>query len=291
MKIGLVVEGGGMKCAYSAAVLDRFLDDAVAFDYVIGVSAGSANVASFLAGQRDRNRRFYTDHISDPDYFGLNCFFKTGNLFNLHHIYADISNSYGKDPLDYEKICDNPTEYEVVATNAKTAKAEFFDGHKMPKDDYRLIMASCALPAACKPVKLDNGCRYYDGGVSDSIPVDRAIEKGCDKLVVITSKPRDFVKMPEGNRALYSLLCMKYPKIVKALNNRHIMYKSNQDMMFELEKEGKAFLYCPSKNLPMSTYAMDKDANQKLYNLGIRDYNDTRKSFLKFMKRDAKEAI
>ena len=42
-KTALIVEGGGMKCAYSASVLDKFIDDNITFDYCIGVSAGSAN--------------------------------------------------------------------------------------------------------------------------------------------------------------------------------------------------------------------------------------------------------
>ena len=90
-KIGLIVEGGGMKCAYSAGILDAFIDENITFDYAIGVSAGSANVASFLAGQRGRNLRYYTDWIKDPGYFGVKSFIKTGNLFGLQHIYGDMT--------------------------------------------------------------------------------------------------------------------------------------------------------------------------------------------------------
>ena len=68
-KTGLIVEGGGMKCAYSAGILDRFLDDKITFDYCIGVSAGAANTLSYLAGQRGRNLRFYTVHLDDPRAF------------------------------------------------------------------------------------------------------------------------------------------------------------------------------------------------------------------------------
>ena len=110
-KIGLIVEGGGMKCAYSAGVLDAFLDAHINFDYVIAVSAGAANAASYLAGQRGRNLRFYTDWTHDPGYFGLKSYLKTGNLFGLHYIYADLTNSTGKDPLDFPALLANPTEY------------------------------------------------------------------------------------------------------------------------------------------------------------------------------------
>ena len=70
-KIGLVVEGGGMKCAYSAGVLDGFIDERIDFDYAVGVSAGGANMVSFLAHQRSRAARFYTTHIKEPHYFGF----------------------------------------------------------------------------------------------------------------------------------------------------------------------------------------------------------------------------
>ena len=125
-KIGLVVEGGGMKCAYSAGVLDSFLDENINFDYCIGVSAGSANIASYLAGQRGRNLRFYTDHIHEPGYFGIRSFLKTGDLFGLRYIYGTLTNSDGADYLDYEKMMENPSELVAVATNARTGKPAYF---------------------------------------------------------------------------------------------------------------------------------------------------------------------
>ena len=176
-KIGLIVEGGGMKCAYSAGILDAFIDEDITFDYAIGVSAGSANVASFLAGQRGRNLRYYTDWIQDPGYFGIKSFIKTGNLFGLQHIYGDMTNSTGVDPIDFPALSANPTEYWIVATDAATGTPVYFPKSKMKQDDYRCIMASCALPAACKPIEID-GKRYYDGGVTDAIPVQRAMDDG-----------------------------------------------------------------------------------------------------------------
>ena len=191
MKIGLVVEGGGMKCAYNAAILDAFLDHNITFAYCIGASGGSGNLASYLAGQRGRNLRFFTEHIHSPSYFGLRSFLKTGDLFGLQYIYGTLTNSMGKDPLDFPALKNNPAEYEVVVTNALTGKAEYFGKEAMAQDDYRLIMASSAIPAACRPVEL-NDIPYFDGGLSDAIPVSRALEKGCDRLVVILSKMRDY---------------------------------------------------------------------------------------------------
>ena len=219
MKIGLVVEGGGMKCAYNAAILDAFLDHNITFAYCIGASGGSGNLASYLAGQRGRNLRFFTEHIHSPGYFGLRSFLKTGNLFGLQYIYGTLTNSTGKDPLDFPTLKNNPAEYEVVVTNALTGKAEYFGKETMVQDDYRLIMASSAIPAACRPVEL-NDIPYFDGGLSDAIPVSRALEKGCDRLVVILSKMRDYVRKPQGMRFLYTMRCRQYPHIISLIDHR-----------------------------------------------------------------------
>lgn len=283
-KTGLVVEGGGMKCAYSAGVLDAFLDLDITFDYCIGVSAGSANLASYLAGQRGRNRRFYTDHIHEPSYFGPKSLLKTGDLFGLQYIYGTLTNSDGGDPLDFPALMKNPAQYYVVATHAETGKPVYFPKKSMRQDDYRHIMASCALPALCRPIKI-NGQHFYDGGVSDAIPVRRAIEDGCDQVVVILSKPRDFVKKPEGHRPAYSILCRQYPETVRALNRRHLMYAKNQKDMFALEKKGRALLFCPEGGQKMSTYSMDEEAEQALYEEGLRDGHLRTKELRAFLNR------
>lgn len=281
-KIGLIVEGGGMKCAYSAGILDAMSDHNITFDYSIGVSAGAANLASFNGGQRGRNIRFYTTHIHEPDYFGVRSFIKTGDLFGLKYIYADLSNSDGADPINYQKIMENPSEYVIVATDAETGKAVYFTKEDMAQDDYRCIMGSCAIPAASRPVDI-NGRKYYDGGVSDSIPVQRALDDGCDKIVCILSKQHDFVKKPEGHKFLYSMMCRRYPKTIEAMNNRHIMYRQCQDTLFALEDAGKAFVFAPYPMPKMTAFTMDEKIMQGLYDMGIRHYAEREEEFNTFM--------
>ena len=271
-KIGLVVEGGGMKCAYNAGILDAFLDEQITFDYCIGVSGGAGNLASYLAGQRGRNLRFFTEHIHSPDYFGLRSLLKTGDLFGLQYIYGALTNSTGEDPLDFPAIMKNPAEYQVVVTNALTGKPEYFGKEGMKQDDYRLVMASCAIPAACRPVEI-NGVPYFDGGIADAVPVQHALAQGCDRLVVILSKPRDFVRKPQGMRFLYSRRCRKYPQIVSAIDRRHLTYNRNLQEVFALEKSGKAFVFAPSQPIKVGTYSVDERAERELYALGLADFS------------------
>lgn len=283
IKTGLVVEGGGMKCAYNAGILDAFLENGISFDYCIGVSGGAGNLASYLAGQEGRNLRFFTEHIHDKNYFGLRSLVKTGNLFGLSYIYGTLTNSAGKDPLDFPAFMGNPAEYQAVVTNAATGKPEYYGKEKMHQDDYRLIMASCAIPAACRPVEI-NGNLYYDGGISDAIPVRHALAKGCDRLVVILSKNRDYVRKPQGMRFLYSRLCRKYPEIIRAIDDRHNAYNQNLKDVLDLEKRGIVFLFSPSRSIHVGTYTMDAKAEFDLYALGKNDFHDHQKELLHFLK-------
>ena len=279
---GLVVEGGGMKCAYNAGILDAFLDHHITFDYCIGVSGGAGDLASYLAGQRGRNLRFFTQHIHEPEYFGLKSWRKTGDLFGLKYIYGTLTNSTGKDPLDFQALMNHPARYQVVVTNALTGQPEYYGKESLRQDDYRLVMASCAIPAACRPVEL-NGVPYYDGGIADAIPVDRALEDGCGRLVVILSKPRDYVRKPQGMRFLYARACRNYPAIISAIDRRHITYAENQRRVFELEREGTAFVFAPSREVRVGTYSMKEAAERELYELGIQDFQSRLEELKQFL--------
>ena len=284
-KTGLVVEGGGMKCAYNAGILDRFLDENIHFDYCIGVSAGSANVASYLAGQRDRNLRFYTQHTTLPEYMGVRNFLRTGQFFGLQFIYGTLTNTGGADPIDYPAIMANPSEYELVATDAGTGEATYFNKYDLKQDDDTAIMASCALPALCRPVSY-NGHLYYDGGVADSIPVERAFAQGCDRVVVILSNPRSYVKQKEGLRFAYAPLLRKYPKLLAAVDNRHLMYRKNIADVNSHEKDGSAFVFAPTIDHDLSAFCKDAKTEQELYDLGVQNFNDQLCNLKQFLQLD-----
>lgn len=281
-KIGLVVEGGGMKCAYNAAILDAFLDEGIALPYCVGVSAGAGNLASYLAGQRGRNLRFFTEHIHNPRYFGLRSFLRTGDLFGLQFIYGELTRTAGKDPLDFVAMQRNPAQYEAVVTNARTGEAAYFGREHMRQDDYRLIMASSALPAICRPVELE-GTPYYDGGLADAIPARRALAQGCDRTVVLLSKNRDYVRKPQGMRPFYALACRRYPRIVEAIRRRHTVYNANLQDVFALEREGRAFVLAPSQPLRIGTLSMAEAAERELYDLGLADFAARRDELQRFL--------
>ena len=149
MKTGLIDVGGGLRGVYAAGVLDRCLDEGVRFDYGIGISAGSANLASFLAGQQGRNLRFFRDYSQRKAYMGLGNLLHGRGFLDLQYIYGTLSNSDGEDPLDYPRIAADPTEWYVAATEAGTGKPHYFRPGDLHQDDYRILMASSAIPVVC----------------------------------------------------------------------------------------------------------------------------------------------
>ncbi|MCR5640914.1 MAG: patatin family protein [Lachnospiraceae bacterium] len=270
-KIGLVIEGGGMKCAYSAGILDHFLDAGISFPYVAGVSAGSANAVSFLAGQRDRNRRFYVEYSADPRYASVSNMMKTGEYFGLHYIYGELSNEDGLDPVDYDALMANPAEFCIVATNARTGRPKYFSKEDLERNHFEPIMASSALPVMCKPIEI-HGKMYFDGGVRDSLCVEKALEDGCTKLVYLMSKPKGYRMEPQSMRGLYTAsLVGKYPLTVYNINHRHERYNRQMEQVLRLEREGKAMIFYVPSHFQIRTTTVDPELMQQLYDAGVAD--------------------
>ena len=282
MKLGLVVEGGGMKCAYTAGILDKLLDNQMTFDYAIGVSAGSSCTASFLAGQRDRNRRFFVEHVKDPGYMGFRTFLRSGSFFGLQYIYGDLTNSGGKDPLDLTALRQNKTAFKIVATDAVTGKAVYFDKSELLRDEYRHFMASCAIPVVSKPIVIGNR-KFYDGGCADPIPVRRALSDGCEKVLVLLCRPKDTVRTPEKHPDLIRIALHRYPNTFRAIENRHILYNETLSYIKELEAEGKALIIAPKEALPVSTYTRDPAVLQNLYDIALREFEEEKSRIIAFL--------
>lgn len=272
MKIGIVDVGGGTRGIFGAGVLDRCLDENIIFDYAIGVSAGSANCASYCAGQRGRNYVFYTDYALRPEYMGFGNMRKTGSFIALDYIYSDLSNSTGENPLNYEAIMHSPTEYEVVATNAETGKAVYFNKSDFQKDCYDILKASSCVPFVNQPYFID-GVPYYDGGVSDPVPFKRAFQHGCDKVVVILTKPVDIDISNARNSFAAKMLEKKYPEAAKSTDSCNEVYTKCVSEALSLQEQGKVLIIAPDDIGGLKTLSKDLSVLKQLY---IKGYHDAR---------------
>ena len=187
MKTGLVLEGGAFRTIFSSGACDGLLAGNIMPDYCVGVSAGIAYGVSYISKQSGRNLEILTRYANDKRYMGVNNLFRPGNhrcYFGLQFTYDTIPNELI--PFDYDTFAAFPGEVEAVVTNMDTGKAEYLPVPKRD-DHFELLQATCALPFLF-PVYHINGKPYMDGGTADAIPYDRAVEKGCGRIVVILTR-------------------------------------------------------------------------------------------------------
>jgi predicted patatin/cPLA2 family phospholipase len=264
---GIIDTGGGLRGIFGSGALDRLLDCGISFSYLLGVSAGAANLATYLAGQRGRTLRFYRDYSSRPQYMGAGSLIKNGSFVDLSYIYETLSNSDGEDPLDYEKMKNADGIFLTVATNALTGNAVYFPKSAYKPNNYSALKASCCLPAICKPVIID-GTPYYDGGVADPIPIAKAFSDGCDRVVLILTRPKTALHNPSVDKKAAALIKNSFPETAKILNCRYELYNQSLKKALDYEKEGKVLIISPDSSKGIGTLTKDKNKLMRLYNEG-----------------------
>lgn len=270
MKTAVIDVGGGLRGIYAAGVLDRCMEDGVHFDAGIGVSAGSANVASYIAGQKGRNYKFYVEYSARKEYMSIHNFLVRKSYIDMDYLYGKLSNSDGENPLDYEAFVKSPISFIAVATDANTGEARYFDKSDMKPDHYDVLKASCSIPFVCHPYIIE-GVPYYDGALSDPIPVEKAFSMGCDRVVLILTKPRDVHRTPEKDRILASRIRKKYPRAAAELEKRAEKYNAGVALAESYERQGKLLIVAPDDTCGMDTLTRDADAMHRFYEKGLKD--------------------
>lgn len=266
--IGFIDVGGSLRGIYTSGIYDYLMDKGIKPEYCLGVSSGSANLATYVASQRGRTARFYSEYLYENKAFGVPSLLQTGSLINIKYIYSDISKSTGKDPLDYNSLINSDCRFKIVSTVAKTGKPHYFDKSEMKFDDYSILNAACAMPILCRPVKID-GTLYCDGGVSNPIPYKKAFEDGCDKIVLCITKPVGYRKTKLTSVA--KAFIPQYPEIAALLMNMHEKYNSGIEAVMELEKQGRALIIAPDDCCGVDTAKKNREGSLRLYEKGYRD--------------------
>ena len=268
--IGIMDVGGGLRGNYVSGIIDYLLDNSIDIEYCLGVSAGSANLITYIAGQRGRLKSFYEDYSFEKQYMSIGNYFSKGMYINLDYIYSDITNSYGKNPLDFEAVMKSPKKFVAAVTDAQTAEQKYFCKSDFAYDDFTLLKASCALPIVTRQPVLFKDRKYFDGGISDPIPYKKAFDDGCDKLIICLTLPVNYKKsaFPKG---LVNLLLFKFPRIAKAITMSHTIYHNRINEIIKLEEQGKVLILYPEDCFGIKTATRNKDGLSKLYQLGYKD--------------------
>lgn len=266
MKTGIVLEGGAFRTIYSSGVCDALLTEELLPDYVIGVSAGIAYGVSYVSKQKGRNLEILTRYGNDRRYMGVGNFLRRGNrsYFGLDFIYRTIPDELV--PFDYDAYAAYRGQVEAVVTNLDTGEAEYLP---VPPgyDEEKVLQATCALPFLF-PVFRIGGKPFLDGGAADAIPYERAFAMGCDRVVVVLTRERDYRREPENLQGLIDRAYRKYPKFCDTMRRRAEAYNAARTRLFELEREGRVLLFTPYSTQGFSRTERDQGKIKALWQDG-----------------------
>ena len=265
MKVGLVLEGGGMRALFTAGVLDALLDvKELDIDGIVGVSAGALFGVNYVSEQKERAIRYNKKYARDKRYMGFYSWITTGNAVNEDFAFYEIP--FKLDVFDQEKFKESKIDFYVVMTNIENGQAEYV----LIKDVFEqmeYLRATSALPFASKIIEI-NGKKYLDGGISDSIPIDYCESLGYDKIILILTRPENNYKDDKLN-FLYKLVYRKYPNLVERLINMGKDYEIVLKKIKDLENKNKIFVIRPPKVLKIGRLEKNEDKIQNVYDIGL----------------------
>ncbi len=264
MKLGLVLEGGAMRGVFTAGVLDTFLDHGIGFDFCYGVSAGACLACSYLCAQKERGYHVMTDYLENKDYCSFSSLVRTGDLFGAEFLYHTIPEQLY--PIDNDAYLKNNTCFYSVVTDCNSGKAEYLQVRDM-FHDVDMIRASASLPLVSRIVKIDGGM-YLDGGVADPIPVGRALDDGCDRIVVVLTRHREYRKGKEKTVPLMKLKYRNFPKLVSAMEKRPQVYNDTLEKLARWESEGKVMILAPEQPLQIRRTEKNREVLRRGYEQG-----------------------
>ena len=197
-------------------------------DITIGVSAGSCHASSYISKQYKRAFNATIDYVNDKKYLSFGNLIKTGSIFGMDFIFNTIPNELNI--YDYDAFSKSKTKFVVVTTNCETGKPEYFELTDLNKEII-YMQASCSIPVFANIVEIDN-YKLVDGGVTDSIPIEYALNQGYKKNIVVLTRDITYRKGKQKFISVVKRKYKKYPKLVNAIESRHI------DKLTALYKDG-----------------------------------------------------
>ena len=264
-KKGLILEGGAMRGLFTAGIMDVMMENELRPDGIVGVSAGACfgcNVKSHQAGRAIRyNKRF----ARDSRYCSLSSLLKSGDIFNAEFAYHIVPTLY--DPFDNETFEADPMEFHLVCTDVLTGKAVYKNCKQGGQNFFDWVRASASMPVVSNVVEID-GYKLLDGGMADSIPLQYFENQGYNKNVVILTQPEGYIKKASKAMPLIRLALRKYPAVVEAMKNRHIMYNNQLKYVKEAENRGEILVIRPEKPIPIGHICHNPEQMQAAYDMG-----------------------
>ena len=254
-----------MRGMFTAGVLDVMMENGIEYDGIIGVSAGAAFGCNYKSKQIGRAIRYNMKYCRDKRFSGIGSLLKTGNIYNTEFAYGEVPLKY--DVFDFDAYQSNPMDFYVVCTDIETGQAVYHNYGGKDDHCFDWIPASASMPLVSQIVDID-GQKLLDGGISDSIPVKYFESIGYDRNVAVLTQPAHYEKKKNRLMSLIRRKYRNYPKLVEAMDSRHLVYNETLAYIAEQEKQGKLFVIRPKEKLRIGRVEKNPDKLKEIYDIG-----------------------
>ncbi|MFA5421635.1 MAG: patatin family protein [Bacilli bacterium] len=281
-KVALVLQGGAVRGAFTAGVLDVFMENDLYFQYVVGVSAGALIALSYLSKQVGRSRSVVVDYMSDKRFVNPKFLFTKKTLFNFDYLFGEMAEKIL--PFDFDTFEKSEIKMVVGTTSCLNGEPLYFVKGET-SDFNKAIAASSSLPFFSAPVSVESE-PCMDGGLAAPIPFRKALDDGFDKIIVITTRDKNYRKdlskrQHEGAlKALYG----KYPVLIKTILDYPKSYNQDAADLEDLEAKGQAFVIRPREPIMLKRTEKDKEELQKVYLRGRKAAEDNMVQLMEYLK-------
>lgn len=280
-KTGLVLEGGGVRGAYTAGACKWLVDNGIRFDYSVGISSGAVYQTCYELGDTGVMEKISCEYSCADDAVGIKALLTEGYYVAYKKLFRE--DLIGKEHFSVKELRDRNANMEIGCYDLEQGQTIFFNSQDLD-DEMELLRASCSLPIAA-PVVDFKGHHLLDGGITKMIPIERAVEQNCTKTLVVTTKPKDYVRKPAAFlvKVLMRLVYPKYPAVLRDYKVRHLNYYKQIDLINRLVDEGNAVMMYPSRTIKVSRWKGDPEKCRELFKLGYQDMEDRKEEVFRVL--------
>ncbi len=275
--VALIFEGGGMRAAYTAAVVKTLVDAGIVFSKVYGISAGSALSVFYASRNPERARATFVDSVSIKKSHSMTSALEGKGFADLQYIFEGLAEMHAIDDdewsIDFQQLMGGPTDFHIEAFDMDSGDTKAWTRSDVCTltDVMVRVMASCAYPLFTSEVVVD-GRAYVDGGMGAScgICLDAARADGFKRFFVIRTQMRDYrmKALSLAKREAYKLAYSKHPKVLEALETRPAKYNKLLDELECLRADGSAYVFCPD-SMPITYKTVDSERLNAAYEQGL----------------------
>lgn len=265
VKSALIVEGGAMSCIFSAGILDRFIAaNFYPFTYYLGVSAGASNLAAYLGRQYGRNYKVYTEYCLNKAFKNGWRFLRGGHFIDIDWLWEVTERDL---PIGLEHIAEYGERFKIIATCASTGEAHYLT----PNGDELFAALKCSgnMPLVFKGDVNLRGKTWFDGGIADSLPVQKAYDMGARHIMVLRSNDAGYTKKPYKINRLFPYLLKPYPAVVERIQKRYLDYNRALDFIANPPPDCQVVNVCPPSDLALGQFTTNVSQLNKGYELGL----------------------